>query len=594
MMEYFHMNKVFRDLHCHNIVSCENNIRLALVALPYGEGPQVIMPLGLQNISAYIKKNTNFVKTKIFDYSDLTQDRTEELADLIEWKPDIVGISIYSSHVDTALVWGKIIKSLIPNSLLFCGGPHISLAAENFMQTGRDIYSVAFKGEGEYSVKILAEIFNRFKKQYGESIPAENYLYFEYFRKNIVNAVYFDRNDQLQVSRVEKYQLPSEEWVNPLMEYDSERLQNLIFTDRRDGRKRKAIAFTSSRGCPLTCSFCAIIAADAEGPRWRAVDADILVNWIKEAREKYDFQHVYMMDANFFVKKDRVLAFSKGLHQIGNGDITWSSSSTVRYLLRLREELPILVKEGLRLVEMGVESGSQTQLNYMNKRVTVQENIDAIRALQENKIDIGLDFIMFYHDQTKTEIIENLTFLIKSGMAEHESLDHYFNLMMLYPGTPVRIDLEKKLGKLFSLNRLPNSRELISDHGVKKIYHLFIDKFAKPWLHQLEEAISLNLEVIRNNRKNKLLSSSLSLRNVYLRHIPFKVLWELCHADDLSDMNSAVKDFNIYTDVISNTIKENTRFFGINKKYFGIETVGVGGRKEEIVMIQSVDGNNTQ
>jgi hypothetical protein len=30
--------------------------RLALVSLPYGEGPQKVMPLGLQNISAYVKK----------------------------------------------------------------------------------------------------------------------------------------------------------------------------------------------------------------------------------------------------------------------------------------------------------------------------------------------------------------------------------------------------------------------------------------------------------------------------------------------------------------------------------------------------------
>lgn len=33
-------------------------IKLALVALPYGEGPQKVMPLGLQNISAYLNKKT--------------------------------------------------------------------------------------------------------------------------------------------------------------------------------------------------------------------------------------------------------------------------------------------------------------------------------------------------------------------------------------------------------------------------------------------------------------------------------------------------------------------------------------------------------
>jgi hypothetical protein len=38
--------------------------RLALVSLPYGEGPQKVMPLGLQNISAYVKKHAAHVKCK--------------------------------------------------------------------------------------------------------------------------------------------------------------------------------------------------------------------------------------------------------------------------------------------------------------------------------------------------------------------------------------------------------------------------------------------------------------------------------------------------------------------------------------------------
>ena len=59
-------------------------LKIALVALPYEEGPQRIMPLGLQNISAYIKKNIKQKKSiKIFDYSNLESSNTEQLEDLI-------------------------------------------------------------------------------------------------------------------------------------------------------------------------------------------------------------------------------------------------------------------------------------------------------------------------------------------------------------------------------------------------------------------------------------------------------------------------------------------------------------------------------
>ena len=57
-----------------------DGIKITLVALHYMEGPQRIMPLGLQNISAYIKKNTTQQKTiRIFDYSNKDGKRDPEM-----------------------------------------------------------------------------------------------------------------------------------------------------------------------------------------------------------------------------------------------------------------------------------------------------------------------------------------------------------------------------------------------------------------------------------------------------------------------------------------------------------------------------------
>jgi radical SAM superfamily enzyme YgiQ (UPF0313 family) len=366
------------------------------------------------------------------------------------------------------------------------------------------------------------------------------------------------------------------------LEYCSERLQNLYFTDRRDGKKRRSIALTSSRGCPLACSFCAIVAADKDGPKWRAVDATTLVNWIVEAHKQYPFEHIYMMDANFFVRKDRVLEFSEKLYKLFGGEVTWSSSSTVGYLLKLRTELPKLVTQGLRLVEMGIESGSQTQLDYMNKRVTVKDNIDAIRALQINGIDVGLDFIMFYHDQQKREIIENLSFLLNSGMTEHESFDHYFNIMMIYPGTPVRDNLERKMGIKFNLIDLPNSRKLIENQEVKEIYDAYIDYFAKPFLNSLESAISINIEKISQSASLGEIAH-LSLLNIYLRHMPFKILWGLCQRTGDRTVIFTGKEFLTYTSILKKTLhgkKQNKSPKPVALETF---TLGVGGRKGELI-----------
>ena len=123
------MNKVLSTSQAfkNNSEKHTPELKIALVALPYEEGPQRIMPLGLQNISAYIKKSIKQKKTiTIFDYSNLESSNIEQLDDLILWKPDLIGISIYSSHVCAAIHWGHTIQQSLPESFIFCGGPHIS------------------------------------------------------------------------------------------------------------------------------------------------------------------------------------------------------------------------------------------------------------------------------------------------------------------------------------------------------------------------------------------------------------------------------------------------------------------------------------
>ncbi|WP_172831363.1 B12-binding domain-containing radical SAM protein [Pseudomonas fluorescens] len=559
--------------------------RLALVALPYGEGPQKVMPLGLQNISAYVKKNAKHATCKIFDYSDLYTSDINELSDLINWAPHLVGISIYSSHVQAAITWGSTIKNALPGTFIFCGGPHISLAAEDFLRAAKGTFELALRGEGEHSTARLIVLFNKVNTQTSLKTKSKKqrkkYIYKNHFNK-VPNAVWLTASGKLKESYIEKIQLPTADWENPLLEYSSERLQNLYFTDRNDAKKRKAIALTSSRGCPLACSFCAIVAADKEGPKWRAIDATTLVNWMAEAYTQYSFEHIYMMDANFFVRKDRVLEFSEKLYNLFEGRVTWSSSSTVGYLLKLQSELPKLVRQGLRLVEMGVESGSQSQLDYMNKKVTVQNNIDAVRALQNNRIDVGLDFIMFYHDQQKREIIENLVFLVKSGLTEHESLDHYFNIMMLYPETPVRKNLERKIGTKLDLLQLPNSRAFIENHEVYKIYTAYIDNFAKPILNQLEQAIASNIEKVGTSTSLTEVAY-LSLLNIHLKHMPFQVLWWLCHNPDKTTEINRKNFFINYVTKINKAIANDNAINSPKLKIIETPTTGSGGRKGELI-----------
>lgn len=556
------------------------NVRLALVALPYGEGPQKIMPLGLQNISAYLKKHSSDVDVTIFDCSESHVSDIDRLVDLIDWEPTMVGFSVYSSNVVAAKLWANTVLERLPDAFIFCGGPHVSLAAESFLRYAAETYRVALVGEGEYSTLLLVQEFTK-KSKHPVELYAKQSKQSQAYKLNfetVPNAVWIDTQGACLTSYKCKHQLPACEWENPLLDYTTSDIQSLHYTDRRDGIRRKAIAFTSSRGCPLACSFCAIVAADKEGPKWRAAEASTLLTWLEQAARTYSFEHVYMMDANFFVRKDRVLEFSSGLHSLFKGKVTWSSSSTVGYLLKVQDALPTMVVQGLRLVELGIESGSQSQLDYMNKKVTVEKNISAVRALHDNGIALGLDFIMFYHDQNPREILENLLFILRSGLTEHESLDHYFNIMMLYPGTPVREVLELRLGYQLPLEELPDSRRFIQNHEVSLIYNSFIDGFAKKYLTRLEAAISKNTMKVREGT-DAYTRAYYSLLNVYLLHLPFKVLWSLSRNPRSADQDLVAFDY-IY--LIALSLNEEAEPTSMESKHSEV-TMGSGGRRGELI-----------
>jgi radical SAM superfamily enzyme YgiQ (UPF0313 family) len=497
--------------------------RLALVSIPYGEGPQLIMPLGLMNIAGYIQGILgDKVEARIFDYSDADPDDTKPTHSIGEWLPDAVGFSIYSSHVMEAVNWGKRLKKILPKAQFFAGGPHVSLDVQRFIKKWGRVFRFGVVGDGEIPVATALRVMMDDPELEAGSLA------------RIPNIAFmpdpFQATGEEDVKWTEKAPaLPPEEWPNPLVPVYNVKERFLAFTDRVDNRIRKAVALTSSRGCPMACSFCSIISMNNLGPRWRACTADQLLSWLLEEYQVNKFEHVYLMDANFFVKQSRVRDFAKGLSELMPG-VTWSTSSTINYIIQMRNDFPILVEQGLRLVEIGIESGSNKQLKYLNKAATAESNREAVSILQKNGIEIGLDYIMFYPDQEAEEIRDNLTFLVRSRLTQQETFDHYFNMLTLYPGTPLRQAKELELDAEFDSDVLPNSAELIKDARVKWIYSKFIDEFGKSKLCIVDDCIHRVQERIRELRQsdgNLREIAKLRLRMVFLRHIPFKILWSL-------------------------------------------------------------------
>jgi hypothetical protein len=190
----------------------------------------------------------------------------------------------------------------------------------------------------------------------------------------------------------------------------------------------------SSRGCPKKCTFCSIVVAS---PNYRVRSVDSLMAEIEALRRDRGFGHVYFVDANFAVSVKRTLDFSRRL-AAWDPAVTWSGTASADLILRHAEVMPEIAGRNCIQLEIGIESGSRSQLARYNKRTDVDQNGAALAMLARCGISVGLDFIMFDPESSFAELRENLDFLRDNDLFGTSPPACLFNAMRLYGGTPAR------------------------------------------------------------------------------------------------------------------------------------------------------------
>ncbi len=87
-----------------------------------------------------------------------------------------------------------------------------------------------------------------------------------------------------------------------------------------------------------------------------------------------------------------------------------------------------LASNGASSVFLGIESGCESTLQRINKRITRQQIISAVRAVQNSGIYLSVGFIMFEPDSTLDELSANYALLDELGLLSH----HDQTINMLY------------------------------------------------------------------------------------------------------------------------------------------------------------------
>jgi len=216
----------------------------------------------------------------------------------------------------------------------------------------------------------------------------------------------------------------------PETPYDLVNVEKYI--TQREGFRR-CLTLQTSRGCPHDCTFC--INPVYNRRQWRSLAAERMVARTVRLKERFKLDGIIYQEDNFFADMRRVEDFCR-IIQEKNVDIRWKANCRISYLARKNKRFyDMLEKAGCKLLQFGVESGSDRILKILRKHTTTQQILEVNRKLAETRIECRYNFIVGIPTETIEEIQTTLKFIEVLKRDNPNLKSSFVNIYTPWPGT---------------------------------------------------------------------------------------------------------------------------------------------------------------
>lgn len=334
-------------------------------------------PLGLLYIAAVLEQAGETVACIDAAAERLNVEKTVRRVE--EFKPDIIGIGSFTVTFETTRMLGKRLKEAMPNVPIVLGSYHVTLVPELAMADSA--FDVGVIHEGEHTMLDLIEHYRGRKTL--EDIPGivfrtSNGLHHTPHRKVFRNL------DELP--------FPARHLVPP-------NIYKPIPVDEHDFPK---FAMITSRGCPHACAFC-----QKSRSGYRSHSPEYIVDEIDHLVRDFGVRDIAFVDSLFCANKRRVYAICDEIIRRGV-KVSWTCSSRVEVV-----DKPLLqrmAEAGCWRTRFGVESGSDTVLDFISKGITKEKIRAAITAAHEVGLRPKAFFMVGHMPDTRETIEETIEF----------------------------------------------------------------------------------------------------------------------------------------------------------------------------------------
>jgi anaerobic magnesium-protoporphyrin IX monomethyl ester cyclase len=388
---------------------------LLMTTAPPKDSPWIfgrkLPPLGLAYVAASLEKADfqveifdNYMLKKPIDY---VKDEIKRLA------PEMVGLTCGSVTYRRCIETSKAVKEVLPSCKVVVGGWHPSYLPESMLQHPDIDYVVM--GEGE---RAIVELANSIKKGEGSSVISKIAGVACRHKGKIVKSTpsFIDDLDEVPFP------------ARHLLAMDSY-LRDMEFLDAKPVDTMNVI-----RGCPYECAFCET--KRLWGSKCRVFSPPRVVEELNHLASNQGTKGVYFVGDNFTINKKRTTELCEEIKK-SKLDLEWVCDTRVDLISR--ELLRKMKTAGCRTIWFGVESGSPHILKKLNKRVSLQQVVQAFKLCREEGIQISSSFMFGIPGET----VDDMKTTFKFAKKLNPDWCH-FNIFVAYPGSGLYDEVVEK------------------------------------------------------------------------------------------------------------------------------------------------------
>ncbi len=293
-----------------------------------------------------------------------------------EFNPDIIGISIWTTYAAASFYVAKLAKEIFPDRMIIMGGPHATAKAEEILNICKEVDYV-IRGEGEVAFLELIE-------------------YLSDSQKKIIDIKGLSYRENSKIINNPERPLTKDLDVFPLIN------RSLLMNEKRYTSEDMGLIMTS-RGCPYSCTFCS---TNTKNVSYRSTEN--IIAEIKSIKNRYGTTQFSIKDDSFTVNKNKVINFCQELIS-QKIRINWQCNT--RLNLVDEDLLKLMKKAGCNSIAVGVESGSDKILKFINKGLTKEDIRQGIKIIKKSGIHCTGYFLIGVPGETESDIESTVEFM---------------------------------------------------------------------------------------------------------------------------------------------------------------------------------------